>query len=139
MKNAKAGFYRVTISLPTNDKEGKPLGDKYYMDDSIKTFMIKVIAANKFIVDNGPEEGESDVNNVENKTEQSAPAVNNSSAKPGDYESGKTSTDNTDTQIDATAKNTRDYLTIISIFCAVAMMIAFAFGIGRAIKKRARQ
>ena len=134
MKVAPAGFYRVTISLPTTSSDNKSLHDMYELDSTITTFMIKVIDASKFAED---EESPTLVDNGD-KTEQNAPEVSNN-AKPSDYEGGKTNTDNTNTEIEPAVKNTRDYLTIVSIFCAVIMAMAFAFGVGRAIKKRLAQ
>ena len=133
MKNAKAGFYRVTISMPERTTIGnRVMADMYELDPSIKTFMIKVIDADKFVVDAGFETQDAG-------TEQAAPVINNGSAQPSDYEGKTTSTDSTGTEIEPTAKKTRDYIAIVSIFCAVIMVVAFAIGIGRAVMKRAKR
>lgn len=132
IKTAPAGFYKVTLSLPERTTIGNRItADMYELDPSIATFMFKVIDASKFIVD---EEAPQTVDN--DKSAQVAPVLSKDSAKPSDYEGNAASTDNTGAEIESTAKKTKDYLAMVSIFCAVIMVIAFAIGVGKAVMKR---
>lgn len=133
MTVAPAGFYRVTISLPEFDAVGGSLWSMYELDSKIATFMIKVINASVF----DKEEEEKPPVDDTNKTDSDV--VNNGS-QIGIYENGSTTNpDSTDMPIDSTKNKTRDYVAMISIFCAVLIVIAFAIGVGRAIIKRAKR
>ncbi|MDE5756891.1 MAG: hypothetical protein K2I23_07360, partial [Clostridia bacterium] len=143
---APADFYRVKISLPKTDANGESLDDKYYIDDNLKdfNFMIKIIDASIFDkvekepAKKDPAKQES-TQNVVTQEKQEAPVINNSaSAQVGIYEDGYANADNTDMAIESTQKQ-KDYIAMISIFCAVAITIAFAIGVGKAIQKRIRR
>ncbi|MDE5654303.1 MAG: hypothetical protein K2I46_01680, partial [Clostridia bacterium] len=135
MTQAPAGFYRVTISLPQFDANGGSLWSMYELDSKIATFMIKVIDASVFdkVEEEEPETPDDD------KTQTDSEVVNNGS-QTGIYEdNNSTNTDSTDVVIGSTNNKTKDYIAIVSIFCAVVIMIAFAIGIGRVIMKRAKR
>ncbi|MDE6362190.1 MAG: hypothetical protein K2L53_04360, partial [Clostridia bacterium] len=134
---AGAGFFKVVISLPERDAKGELLTDKYVMDEDITEFMIKIIDSTIFDVEEEEEPSEPDVEE-DDKTEQETPAIDNGAdGQVGIYEDGSANTDSTDMDIES-AQQKKDYVAMISIFCAVAITIAFAIGIVRAIKKRMR-
>ncbi|MDE6276025.1 MAG: hypothetical protein K2M75_05740 [Clostridia bacterium] len=136
-----AGIYDVVLSVK-NEK----MAEIYELIDDVTSFKIRIIDASLFEVKEEVKEPEKqepvekpeDKEEVDQNEEQNAPAVNNSApAQVGIYEDGSASTNNTDTTIEAVQQK-KDYLAMISIFCAVAIMIAFAIGVGRAITKRIR-
>ncbi|MDE6211608.1 MAG: hypothetical protein K2G42_06515 [Clostridia bacterium] len=134
---AGAGFFKVVISLPEYDANGELLTNKYVMDEDITEFMIKIIDSTIFDV----KEEEEPTEPVDDKTEQQTPTVNNGANSNGQvsiYEDNSANTDSTDIDIES-AQQQRDYVAMISIFCAVAITIAFAIGVGRAIAKRIRR
>lgn len=132
---AGAGFFKVVISLPEYDVNGELLTNKYVMDEDITEFMIKIIDSTIFDVEEKPEPSEP----ADDKTEQDVPAVNNgSNGQVGIYDDNSANTDSTDIDIES-AQQKRDYIAMISIFCAVAITIAFAIGVSRAIVKRIRR
>ncbi|MDE7192060.1 MAG: hypothetical protein K2O35_06300 [Clostridia bacterium] len=134
---AGAGFFKVVVSLPEYDAKGELLTNKYVMDEDITEFMIKIIDSTIFDVEEEEEPSEPDVDE-EDKTEQETPAINNgANGQVGIYEDGSANTDSTDMDIES-AQQKKDYVAMISIFCAVAITIAFAIGIVRAIKRRMR-
>ncbi len=121
-----AGFYKVVLSLPEYDAAGELLTNKYVMDASISEFMIKIIDSTIFDKDEETE-GADEAQPVEG--EYTAPDM---------YENGSTDTDNTDMTVEPSHTSAKDYVAMISIFCAVAMAMAFAFGIARAIVRRVK-
>ncbi|MDE6372163.1 MAG: hypothetical protein K2L61_01320, partial [Clostridia bacterium] len=134
---AGAGFFKVVISLPEYDANGELLTNKYVMDEDITEFMIKIIDSTIFDVEEEEEPSKPDVND---KTEQETPAVNNgANNQVGIYEDGSANTDSTNVDIQPAARQQRDYIAMISIFCAVAITIAFAIGVVKAITKRIKQ
>ena len=123
--------------MPEYDAKGELLTNKYVMDEDITEFMIKIIDSTIFDVEEDEEPSEPDVDE-EDKTEQETPAINNgANGQVGIYEDGSANTDSTDMDIES-AQQKKDYVAMISIFCAVAITIAFAIGIVRAIKRRMR-
>lgn len=121
-----AGFYKVVLSLPEYDAAGELLTNKYVMDASLSEFMIKIIDSTIFDKDEETE-GADEAQPVEG--EYTAPDM---------YENGSTDTDNTDMTVEPSHTSAKDYVAMISIFCAVAMAMAFAFGIARAIVRRVK-
>lgn len=121
-----AGFYKVVLSLPEYDAAGELLTNKYVMDASLSEFMIKIIDSTIFDKDEETE-GADEAQSVEG--EYTAPDM---------YENGSTDTDNTDMTVEPSHTSAKDYVAMISIFCAVAMAMAFAFGIARAIVRRVK-
>ena len=121
-----AGFYKVVLSLPEYDAAGELLTNKYVMDASLTVFMIKIIDSTIFDKDEETE-GADEAQPVEG--EYTAPDM---------YENGSTDTDNTDMTVEPSHTSAKDYVAMISIFCAVAMAMAFAFGIARAIVRRVK-
>ena len=114
------------MSLPEYDAAGELLTNKYVMDASISEFMIKIIDSTIFDKDEDTE-GADEAQPVEG--EYTAPDM---------YENGSTDTDNTDMTVEPSHTSAKDYVAMISIFCAVAMAMAFAFGIARAIVRRVK-
>lgn len=150
---APAGFYKVIISLPDRDSNGDLFANMYQMSDDLfindtvnkdkqrYNFMIKIIDASIFDVEEKEEEPaeQEPVKDSEEQQRQQAPVVNNSAnAQVGIYEDGSANTDSTDTTIESVQQK-KDYIAMISIFCAVAILMAFAFGVGKAIIKRIRR
>ena len=121
-----AGFYKVVLSLPEYDAAGELLTNKYVMDASLSEFMIKIIDSTIFDKDEETE-------NVDE-----AQPVEGEYTAPDMYENGSTDTDNTDMTVEPSHTSAKDYVAMISIFCAVAMAMAFAFGIARAIVRRVK-
>lgn len=121
-----AGFYKVVLSLPEYDAAGELLTNKYVMDASISEFMIKIIDSTIFDKDEETE-------NVDE-----AQPIEGEYTAPDMYENGSTDTDNTDMTVEPSHTSAKDYVAMISIFCAVAMAMAFAFGIARAIVRRVK-
>ena len=137
MTKAEAGFYKVEVSVPVYDKYGEPMRDvTYVMSSRIATFMIRVIDASIFPVEDNKEPNKTE----EDKTQQSSPSINNQGSQSnGNIEDGNATTENANVEIESRNQKTRNYLTIVSIFCAVAIMIAFGIGVGRAVLKRVRK
>ncbi|MDE6475218.1 MAG: hypothetical protein K2L70_08980, partial [Clostridia bacterium] len=132
---AGAGFFRVVVSLPEYDAKGELLTNKYVIDEDITEFMIKIIDSTIFDVEEEEEPSEP----ADDKTEQEAPVINNgNNGQIGIYDDNSANTDSTDMDIES-AQQKRDYVAMMSIFCAVAITIAFAIGVGRAIAKRIRR
>ena len=134
MSNAPSGFYTVKISLPKYNAAGERLDDKYYLDKDIVEFRIKVIRASRFPMT--PEEAaQNNSKDDSSNTNQTTPTVSNN----GTQLNGNV-TSSIENSIENSAGKTKDYIAMISIFGAVAVMIALAAVVGRVvIKKRAKR